>query len=79
MKHRKASLTHHGVKNGIVLHLYLCPVQAYMIFDAEICRPALPIDIEYDEDEIERQIVAGPPMTAEEYINRVRYFIAGMP
>ncbi len=50
-----------------------------MIFDAEICRPALPIDIEYDEDEIERQIVAGPPMTAEEYINRVRYFIAGMP
>lgn len=38
-------------------------------------RAALPIDLPYDEEEIERQIAAGPPATAEEYLLRVRWVL----
>ena len=43
-----------------------------MYYDAELCRPALPVDAFYDEDEIERQMQLGPPETAEQYLLRVR-------
>jgi hypothetical protein len=34
--------------------------------------PALPVDLQYDEAEIERLIELGPPASAEEYLLRVR-------
>ncbi len=48
-----------------------------MFFDPEVCRPALPLDGEYDEEEIERKMELGPPETAEDYLMRVRCVDAG--
>ena len=33
---------------------------------------ALPIDLPYDEEEIQRRMAEGPPESAEEYLLRVR-------
>ena len=42
-------------------------------YDPELCRPALPVEGDYNEADIEWRIEQGPPDDAMDYLMRVRW------
>jgi hypothetical protein len=49
-----------------------CSMVSLQYYDPELCRPALPLDGEYNEADIEWRMEQGPPNDAMDYLMRVR-------